>query len=111
MSLVNATRSEVSKQFTTSMWWILGVVLLAYVGFTAGGLAATFGALASGALPAGATNGPALAADAVPPLAYSLATAVGYETSCETNSRRQYRLNFVVLPRPCFVRPGRRDAR
>ena len=53
MSLVNATRSEVSKQFTTSMWWILGVVLLAYVGFTAGGLAGAFSRVARRGAPAG----------------------------------------------------------
>ena len=28
MSLVNASRSELTKQFTTAIWWILGLVLL-----------------------------------------------------------------------------------
>ena len=45
-SLANSTRSELTKQFTTSMWWILGLVLFLYIGLTAGGLAGTFGALA-----------------------------------------------------------------
>ncbi len=107
MSLVNASRSEVTKQFTTAMWWILGVVLLAYVGVTAGGLGATFGALASGALPAGATNGPTLAAEVVPPLVYSLATSVGYVfplligTLLVTNEFRHKTLTptFLATPR------------
>ena len=78
MSLVNASRSELTKQFTTAIWWILGLVLLVYVGSTAGGLAATFGALDSGALGGDAVNGPALPAEMLQPVIYSLATAVGY---------------------------------
>lgn len=78
MSLVRATRSELTKQFTTSMWWILGLVLFLYVGATAAGLAATFGALSSGAIGADAMNGPAVPAEILPPVIYSLATAVGY---------------------------------
>ena len=35
MSLAHATRSELTKQFSTSIWWILAIVLVAYVGFTA----------------------------------------------------------------------------
>ena len=77
-SLANSTRSELTKQFTTSMWWILGLVLFVYVAVTAGGLAGTFGALASGALPPEAANGPALAPEILPPVIYSIATAVGY---------------------------------
>jgi len=78
MSLARATRSELTKQFTTSMWWILGVVLFLYVGATAAGLAATFGALSSGAIGSDAMNGPALPEQSLPPVIYSLATAVGY---------------------------------
>lgn len=74
MSLVNASRSELKKQFSTSMWWVLAIVLLAYVGLTAGGLAATFGATASGALP----GGEALPTHLLPTMIYTLATAVGY---------------------------------
>ena len=77
-SLANSTRSELTKQFTTSMWWILGLVLFVYVAVTAGGLAGTFGALASGPLPPEAANGPALAPEILPPVIYSIATAVGY---------------------------------
>ena len=78
MTLANATRSELTKQFTTSMWWILGIVLFAYVGVTAAGLAGTFGALAGGALPGGASGGAALPAASLPPVVYSIATSVGY---------------------------------
>ena len=39
MSLARATSSELTKQFTTSMWWILALILFLYVGVTAGGLA------------------------------------------------------------------------
>lgn len=78
MTIARATRSELTKQFTTSMWWILALVLVLYVGATAAGLAATFGALSAGDLGADAMNGPALPAAALPPVIYSLATAVGY---------------------------------
>lgn len=78
MSLARATSSELTKQFTTSMWWVLGLVLFLYVGVTAAGLAATFGALASGAIAPEAANGPALPAATLPPLVYSIATSVGY---------------------------------
>lgn len=74
MNLVNAFRSELKKQFSTAMWWVLAVILLAYVGFTAGALAATFGATAAGVLPGGEAVPEAL----LPPLVYTLATAVGY---------------------------------
>lgn len=106
-SLANSTRSELTKQFTTSMWWILGLVLFVYVGLTAGGLAATFGALASGALPAEAANSPALPPDMLPPLIYSIATAVGYVfplligTLMVTNEFRHRTLTptFLATPR------------
>jgi ABC-2 type transport system permease protein len=75
MSLTAATRSETVKQFTTSMWWVLLIVLLAYVGFTAAVLGFVFSASASGALPGGA---PQIPEDGLPALLYSTATAVGY---------------------------------
>ena len=107
MSLVRAGRSELTKQFTTSMWWILAIVLFAYVGVTAAGLAGTFGALASGALGQDAVNGPALPPDALPPVIYSLATAVGYVfplllgTLLVTNEFRHKTLTptFLATPR------------
>ncbi len=78
MSIVDASRSELTKQFSTAMWWILAIVLVAYVGSTAAGLAATFGAVATGALGGDATGAPPLPAQMLPPIIYSLATALGY---------------------------------
>jgi ABC-2 type transport system permease protein len=75
MSLANATRSEATKQFTTSMWWILAIVMFAYIGFTAAVLGFVFAAAASGSLPG---NAPAIPADGLPATLYSTATAVGY---------------------------------
>ncbi len=78
MSLSRATRSELTKQFTTSMWWILAIVLVVYVGATAGGLAATFGWVSSGAADAAAAGTPPLPLETLPPVIYSIATSVGY---------------------------------
>lgn len=76
MSLVAATRSEYTKQFSTAGWWVLAIVLVAYVAFTAGVLALVFGGVASGRLTG--STGPALSTDGIPALVYSSATAVGY---------------------------------
>ncbi|SFS13333.1 hypothetical protein SAMN04487846_2657 [Microbacterium sp. cf046] len=75
MSLANATRSEATKQFTTSMWWILAIVLFAYIGFTAAVLGFVFSAAATGSLPGDA---PQIPAEGLPATLYSTATAVGY---------------------------------
>lgn len=107
MSLARATRSELTKQFTTSMWWILALVMFLYVGVTAGGLGGTLGAVANGSLGPDAVNGPALPADAVPPVVYSIATSVGYVfplligTLMVTNEFRHQTLTptFLATPR------------
>ncbi|MEV7694452.1 ABC transporter permease subunit [Microbacterium sp. NPDC089189] len=75
MSLANATRSELTKQFTTSIWWVLAIVLAGYVGMTATGFAFVVALADTGALPGG--QAPALTGD-VAPLLYSIASAVGY---------------------------------
>lgn len=75
MSLAHASRSEVTKQFSTSMWWILAIVLVVYVGFTASVLGFVFAASAAGNLPG---DGPALPAEGLAATVYSSATAVGY---------------------------------
>jgi hypothetical protein len=106
MSLVNASRSELTKQFTTAMWWVLAVVLLAYVGVTAGGLSAVFGAVASGTLPGGDERC-RVSPTSLPPLIYSLATSVGYVfplligTLLVTNEFRHKTLTptFLATPR------------
>lgn len=76
MSLIAATRSESAKQFTTSMWWILAVILAAYVAFTSAALAFALGGAASGSL--GDVGGPPIPADGLAGLLYSTATGVGY---------------------------------
>lgn len=76
MSLVTATRSELTKQFTTAIWWILAIVLVAYVALVSAAIAAALGASAAGLLPA--DRGPALPAAEVAPIVYSTATSVGY---------------------------------
>ncbi len=75
MTLLRAFRSELTKVFTTSIWWVLGIVLVAYVGAMAALLA---GSLGSTTVEAGAAPGTGLPGSLLPPLVYSLATAVGY---------------------------------
>lgn len=75
MSLATATRSETTKQFSTAMWWVLGLVLAAYVGFTAAVLGFVFAAAATGALPGEA---PPLPEEGLAATLYSTATSVGY---------------------------------
>jgi len=77
MSLATATRSEQTKQFGKSMWWVLLVVFAAYVAFTAGVLGLVFAGSATGTLP-GATTGAAVPEAELPTLLYSTANSVGY---------------------------------
>src|SRR6478735_4613455 len=78
MSLTAATRSETTKLFSTSIWWILAIVLFAYVAFTSGALGFVFAMSATGSLPGGATGAPPLPEEMLPATLYSTATAVGY---------------------------------
>lgn len=75
MSLTATTRSETTKQFSTAMWWILAIVLAAYVGFTAAVLGFVFAAAATGSLPGDA---PPMPEEGLAGLLYSTATSVGY---------------------------------
>lgn len=75
MSLRNATRSEVTKQFSTMMWWILALVLVVYVGSTTGGLAFVMAATSEGVIPSEA--GLPVPDDAGA-LLYSFASSLGY---------------------------------
>lgn len=76
MSLINASRSETTKQFTTSLWWILAIVLLLYVAMTSGGLGWALAAAATGTTVPG--GGPALPGDELTGILYSTATAIAY---------------------------------
>lgn len=75
MSLTAATRAETTKQFTTSMWWILAIVLVAYVGFTAAVLGFVLGGAATGSFRGDA---PPLSEEGLTAALYSVVTAVGY---------------------------------
>jgi ABC-type transport system involved in multi-copper enzyme maturation permease subunit len=75
VSLSRATASELTKQFTTSIWWVLALVLALYVGIAATGFSAALGASASGAL----TDGPATGLpEGATGMLYSLANSIGY---------------------------------
>lgn len=76
MSLIAASRSELTKLFTTSIWWILAIVLVAYAGLVATGIAFALSAVATGAL--GGEGAPMVPAEALPPVIYSVATSFGY---------------------------------
>jgi ABC-2 type transport system permease protein len=74
--MIAAIRSEVLKLSTTRLWWVLALILIGYVGFTAGLLAGLFGAL--GDQLAAQPDAPQLPPDMLPPIVYSTVTAVGY---------------------------------
>lgn len=113
MSLTAATRSEVTKQLTTSIWWILAIVLAVYVGFTATVLALVFSAAATGALPG--DSGPALGEEGLSATLYSIATSVGYVfplligTLMVTAEYRHKTLTptFLAIPRRGTVLAGK----
>lgn len=104
MSLTASTRSETVKVFTTAGWWILALILVVYLGSTAAGLGALYGAVATGQLGEAGIGG-------VPPdlplTLYSLATSVGYVfplllgTLVVTNEFRHKTLTptFLATPR------------
>jgi ABC-2 type transport system permease protein len=79
MSFLRAIASEFQKVFTTRMWWLLAILLVAYVAFLAGGFGAFLG---------WAVENPDAAASAgqtqlppglnLAPLIYSFASSIGY---------------------------------
>lgn len=76
MSLIRATRSEVTKQFSTVIWWVLALVLVLYVASTVGGLGFVMVAVAEGILPSEAAGMPV--PDNLAALLYSFASSLGY---------------------------------
>lgn len=77
---MRALASEFLKVFTTRMWWLLALIMVAYLAFTAGGLGALFGftiANPDAAAVAGA-SAPPVDGLALAPLVYSFATSTGY---------------------------------
>ncbi len=77
MSLVAASRSEATKQFTTAGWWVIALVLFVYVAMTAAALAWILSASTTGLLPPGRSN-VHIPAKLLPPIVYSIASSVGY---------------------------------
>ena len=73
--MLDAIRSELLKTATTRAWWVLAIILFGYVGLTSAGLGVLFIVIGD---QADGPAGPAIPADIVPPLVYSIATAVGY---------------------------------
>ncbi len=77
MSFVAAIRSEFAKIFTTRLWWVLLIVLVGYVGFTSGILAAAFGGFGEELASTG-SGAPSIPEAALPPIVYSIASSIGY---------------------------------
>ncbi len=74
MSLAAATRSEVTKQFTTAGWWIIALVLVGYLAMQVGAIAFFIGEAAKGTLGPSAIPLPKEATGYV----YSVAASAGY---------------------------------
>lgn len=73
ITFARSLRSEFAKVATTRMWWILAIILVAYVGVAAGGIGFAL------ALAPDSTNGGAQVPLAgLPLLVYSMATAAGF---------------------------------
>jgi len=112
MSLVAVTRSEYTKQFSTAGWWVLAIVLVVYVAFTAGVIALVFGGVASGRITG---NGPAPQTEGLAGLVYSAASGVGYVfpllvgTLMVTTEFRHKTLTptFLATPRRSLVLGGK----
>jgi ABC-2 type transport system permease protein len=81
--ILRPVAAEFSKILSTRIWWILALVLFGYIALLAGGLAALFGGIESGAISGdsvqtgGGQSGLA-ALGSLPPLIYSFAASVGY---------------------------------
>lgn len=105
MTFIAAVRSEFQKVLTVRMWWVLLIVLVAYVGFTSGLLAIVFGGLGD-KLAASGGNVPHLPEAALPPIIYSIASSVGYVfpvlfgTLATTSEFRHQTLTPTFLAQP-----------
>lgn len=78
-TFIRSVQAEFAKLLTTRMWWIIALVLFGYIGLLAGGLAALFAGIQSGAIsPSASGGGGAASIGSIPPLIYSFASSVGY---------------------------------
>lgn len=77
--MIRAIRSEFVKLLSVRLWWVLGLILFGYVAFTAAALGFGFAVGFDDATTAPGTPPTApLPTATLPPLVYSVATAVGY---------------------------------
>ncbi|GAB2527961.1 ABC transporter permease [Paramicrobacterium agarici] len=76
-TLIAATRAEFAKVFTTRIWWILLIILAAYIALLSGGLGLVFGATSEGLLGASA-GAEQMPTDGLAVTIYSTATSIGY---------------------------------
>ena len=74
--MIASVRAEALKLRTTRLWWVLALIMVGYVGFTAALLAGLFGAL--GDQLASQPDAPQLPPELIAPVVYSSVTAVGY---------------------------------
>lgn len=77
MTYLAAIRAEFAKTLTVRLWWVLLIVLVGYVAFTAGLLALVFGGLGD-QLASGGGSTPQIPEESLPPIIYSVASSVGY---------------------------------
>jgi ABC-type transport system involved in multi-copper enzyme maturation permease subunit len=100
-SFGGALQSEVTKITSTRLWWILAIIMAAYIAVCAGGAAALFGALGD------STNGPTIPGEMLAPLVYSFGPTLGYVFAvllgalATTNEFRHQTLTptFLATPR------------
>lgn len=76
-TFIAATRAEFSKVFTTRIWWILLIILFAYIVALSGGIGLLIGATSQGLLGA-AEGAEQMPTTGIAELVYSFATTVGY---------------------------------
>jgi hypothetical protein len=77
MTFLAAVRAEFAKTLSVRLWWILLIVLVGYVAFTAGLLALVFSGLGDQLAAAGG-NAPRIPEGSLPPIIYSVASSIGY---------------------------------
>ncbi|MBX9471431.1 ABC transporter permease [Microcella sp.] len=104
-NLTRATAAEFAKVFSLKAWWLLGLIMVAYVGMTAAGLAFFFSDLGSQLAGAGA-SAPELDPVVTANLVYSSVTAVGlvilllFGALLATTEYRHGTLTPTVLAQP-----------
>jgi len=76
--MIRALGSEFQKVITTRIWWVLAILLVAYVAVMSGGLGAMFGLLTTDPEALGGSEQQVPLGDQLAPLLYSFASSIGY---------------------------------